>query len=822
MQLIHDGQLDIATGRSRTTLTWKNTSILWSQLVEKLSTTHRTAESYNEYLSSKKPRQDEIKDIGGFVGGYLANGRRKSGSVSHRQLLTLDIDHAGAGSDLWGDFTLLYDCAACVYSTHKHSPDTPRLRLVLPLDREVMADEYVAIARRLASRLGIENFDHTTYQPERLMYWPSTSKDAEFLFQYQDGPWLSADSLLSTYHDWRDSSEWPVSERENGIAVRAIKKQGDPLEKPGIVGTFCRTHTISSVIDKYLADVYEPCDVDDRYTYKEGSTAAGLVVYDDKYAYSHHGTDPTCGKLCNAFDLVRLHKFGLKDEDAREGTPINKLPSYVAMVDLASSDREVRALTTQESIQAAKLDFSEVVTEESGEEVEIDTDWMGEIKRDKKRIKNTIDNAVIIMRNDPLFKGRVGFNLFSQREIVLKDLPWRKIRNGGKEFNDADESNLRHYLERVYNLSGKEKINDALAIAIRDNSFHPVKDYLKSLPAWDGVPRVDSLFIDYLGAEDSAYTREVTRKALVAAVARVYDPGVKFDNMPVLVGPQGIGKSTVLDRLGGQWFTDSFNFHMLKGDSKRGEEQIQGAWLVEIGELAGIGKADLESAKSFISRREDKYRAAYGKRTSFYPRQCVFFGTTNNDEFLRDATGNRRFWPIPTNAEAATKNLFTGLHAGEVGQIWAEALVLYKKGEPLFLDDEISSVAVDIQEAHTESDERVGMILHYLDILLPENWSEMGLWERRNWINSEGENDIQPAGVKPRNIACAAEIWIELFGGTIKDISRQNTKFINDVLRKAKGWRIAKSNRKFDFCGLQRAFERINKAPEKINKTNKQ
>lgn len=807
MKLTHDITLELATGRSRKETNWKNKEMLWSALVEKLSVTHRTAETLAEYNAAKKTRQDEIKDIGGFVGGYLSSGRRKSGNVVHRQLITLDLDFAKPG--FWDSFTLLFDCAACMYSTHKHSPEAPRLRLIIPLDRPVYADEYVAISRRVAGQLGIDLFDHTTFEPVRLMYWPSTAKDAEFLFEYQDGPFLNADSILNTYHNWADSSGWPVAAQESAVVNRAIKKQGDPLEKPGIVGAWCRTYSIHEVIEAYLADVYEATADPNRYTYKEGSTAGGLVVYEDKYAYSHHGTDPISGKLCNAFDLVRLHKYGLKDEDT--GT---EKASTDAMYKLASDDTEVSKLMLRERLDTVQADFAEVELEE-GEQA--NDDWAGDLEKDKNGFKSTINNAVLILKNDPGLKKRIGFNGFSQLETVLKDLPWRKRREGGHEFNDADESSLRHYLETSYGISGKEKINDALSVVIHQNVFHPVKDYFKSLQPWDGTPRVDTLFIDYMGAEDSEYVRAVTRKILVAAVARIYDPGVKFDNMPVLVGAQGIGKSTILDRLGMEWFTDSFNFHMLKGDSKRGEEQIQGAWLVEVGELAGIGKADLEIAKSFLARREDKYRAAYGKRTKKYPRQCVFIGTTNNEDFLRDPTGNRRFWPIVTSPTEAQKDVFKDLHPGEVGQVWAEALALYKKGEPLFLSKELNDIAIEVQEAHTEVDERAGMILNYLDTLLPENWSSLGIWERRNWINSAGEDDLLGEGTVQRTVTCAAEIWIELFGGTIKDVTRNNTKFIVDVLRKAAGWAPTKSNRKFDSCGLQRAFERINRGPFKIN-----
>ena len=194
-----DTLLDIAIGRSRKDVYWKNTQLLWSELVNRLSVTHRTAETLAEYAAAPKSRQDEIKDIGGFVGGLLAGGRRKAGSVLHRGLLTLDLDSAPVG--FWSDFQTFYDCAACTYSTHKHTPEHPRLRLVIPLNRAVDVTEYEAIGRRIAGELGIEYFDHTGFQPYRLMYWPSTSKDGVYEFNLQEGPLLDADAMLRTYHN---------------------------------------------------------------------------------------------------------------------------------------------------------------------------------------------------------------------------------------------------------------------------------------------------------------------------------------------------------------------------------------------------------------------------------------------------------------------------------------------------------------------------------------------------------------------------------------------------------------------------------------------
>jgi putative DNA primase/helicase len=796
IRILYDGTLDIALGRSRKEVNWKNREMLWSELVLKLSTTHRTAETHSEYLASKKPRQDEIKDIGGFVGGYLSGGRRKAGSVIHRQLVTLDIDFAQNG--IWDDFTMLYGCAAVVYSTHKHSPEAQRLRLVIPLDRPVTQDEYMAIARRIAGVLGIDNFDHTTFEPSRLMYWPSTSKDGEYVFEYQDGEWLKADEILETYHNWKDTSEWPESSRENKQVQRAIQKQGDPLEKPGVVGAFCRTYSIEEAIEVFLSDVYDVCAMPGRYTYKEGSTSGGLVVYEDKYVYSHHGTDPVSGKLCNAFDLVRLHKFGLQDEDAREDTPINRMPSYVTMEEFARKDPKVKKQVLTEKLSDAKSDF-----EDAPEDEQESDEWMDALEVDKKgNVCSTVDNVVLILENDPRLKGRLVFNEFEQRECIIKQLPWKQKEKDAGYFTDADSSNLIHYLEKVYDISSAPKVEHALKVLFSRYAFNPIKEYLNSLQ-WDGEQRVDRILIDYLGAEDNAYVRAAIRKTLVAAVARIFVPGTKFDYMLTLVGTQGIGKSSLIQKLAvnDNWYSESFS--SIQG--KEAHESVQGVWLAEMGELAGLKKAAVESIKHFISTRYDRYRVSYGKRTENFPRQCVFFGTTNNRDFLRDPTGNRRFWPIDTVNGNPVKSVFRDLTRSEIDQIWAEAVYLYRKGEDLFLPKEIEQIAVEVQSEFTEKDDRVGSIERYLNTLLPENWDELSIYDRRSFLQGD---ELVGKGVVLRDKVCIAEIWCELFGGQVKDMTSFNTKDLHSIMQNMTGWERSKSSRRFKIYGEQRAYYR--------------
>jgi putative DNA primase/helicase len=807
INILNNGTFDIATGRHRRETSWKNKEMLWSELVEKLSITHRTAETISEYLAAKKTRQDEIKDVGGFVGGYLNGGRRKASNVAHRQLITLDLDFAHSG--LWDDFTLLYDNAAALYSTHKHTADKPRYRLILPLDREVFADEYTAIARRIAGVLGIELFDHTTFQPERLMYWPSTAKDGVYEFQYQDGSWISADEILNTYRDWHDTSEWPVSDRESSIISKGILKQGDPLEKIGIVGAFCRTYTITEVIELFLSDVYEPTDFEDRYTYNEGSTAAGLVIYEDKYAYSHHGTDPVSGKLCNAFDLVRLHKFGLKDEDVRSDTPNNKLPSYTAMQDLATKDPKVIKQVISEKLDNAKSDFSDLLEIQDLEETATEDDsWKEKLDIDRKgNVYNTIDNVCLVLENDPYFKNRIAYDDFEKCEVAIKNLPWRKITHQTRRLTDKDDANIRHYLEKKYGISTALKIKDALGVLSVKTSFHPVRNYLNSLK-WDGEARAETLFIDYQGALDSEYVRAVTRKVLVAAVKRIFEPGTKFDYVLTLVGQQGLKKSSLIGKLGKQWFSDSFS--TIKG--KESFEQLQGVWLVEIAELAGLAKAEIEAIKHFITKREDRYRVAFGYRTENFPRQCVFFATTNKRDFLRDPTGDRRYWPILVHEQIPTKDVFKHLTDYEVNQIWAEAMQLYRAGETIYLNSDLETIAKEIQKEHTEEHPWTGIILQYLDTKLPEDWNKRQRFDRMAWLQ---DDDLQAEGTMYREHVCVQEIWIEALSRR-DSIDDRSATAIRNIMRNMAGWKEEPKPMRYNIYGIQRKGFIRTEIPEKV------
>lgn len=798
MTIKHNITLDVALGNSRKTKTWKNRTMQWSELLDRLAKETRTPETVAEYKAMGRDRQSDIKDVGGFVGGYCNNGSRSD--IRHRSILCLDADFADA--DLWPDWELLYGNAAAVYSTHKHTPEKPRLRLVVPLSRNVTPDEYQAIGRRVASVLGMDKFDDTSYQHQRMMYWPSTSQDGEYIFQYTDAPLLNPDEVLATYHNWADVSSWPTSSREAEQPKKAANKQKDPLEKGGLVGAFCRAYyPIDEAIEAYVP-AYQPCDEPNRYTFTEGSTAAGVVIYEDgKFSYSFHATDPASMQTVNAWDLVRLHLFHDLDVDCSPDTPASSRPSYKAMTELVAQDKRVTAQIVEDRSAEALADFADDVADTDVGRTE--ENWREKLKvTEKGGIAQTIENAVTILRYDPRLAGCIAVNEMEHNVVAVRSLPWRSFK-GTSQWVDADDAALRYYLERVYGITSKDRIFDAVNVVAQENKFHPVRDYLDSC-TWDGVARVETLLVDYLGAEDCDYTRAVTRKALVAAVARIYRPGCKFDYMLTLRGRQGLGKSALIAKLGGTWFSDSFT--TLQG--KDAYEQVQGVWIMEVGELAGMRKAEAETIKLYISKQRDRFRPAYGRRLQEFPRQCIFIGTTNESQFLRDTTGNRRFWVVDTPNEP-TRSMWEDLTPERVHQIWAEAVNIYRAGEELYLPPELESVAREVQEAYAEENPRAGIIASYLDRLLPEEWEGLDTYARRAWLESEAE------GTTKRRTVCILEIWAEALGGNPDKLDRYAIKEISDIMAGMPEWRRLKNERTtIRPYGRQRYYKRIKRSEE--------
>lgn len=362
--------------------------------------------------------------------------------------------------------------------------------------------------------------------------------------------------------------------------------------------------------------------------------------------------------------------------------------------------------------------------------------WKFDLKWEKSgkgaiKVAGSINNIIAILTNDPLLKGKIRHNDFST-VIDVRDVPWQKEV---APWNDTSDAYFASYLEG-YRLGGfsDKKIAKALTIVAHENSYHPVRDYLNTL-VWDGIPRIESLFIDHLKAEDTQLYREAALGFMVMSVKRIFEPGCNLQFMPVFIGKQGAGKSSLAQVLGGEWVTNS----AIDINSKDGYIALQGKWIVEIAEMNSFSKKEASSVKSYISSSTDSYRPPYGQHNVDVKRQCIFFGTTNDILCLADSTGNRRFWPV--ECKATEIDAFERIQrlAANRDQLWAEAMHYYKTDMPRIenLIRKVNADMKELQERHNQVDSLEDGLRTYLDFVLPADWKEQTLSWRKAWFHDE-------------------------------------------------------------------------------------
>ena len=729
-----------------------------------------TEESFAEYMAMDKSQQLALKDQGGYLAAISNDGSRKKEAIVARTMVALDLDDA----DITTMETIEANafCKLWIHSTRKHTAEKPRFRLVVPLAHPVPSDEYEPLARFFAREMNIlDACDTAGFRTAQVMLWPTVSCDMVDSFVFYEAP---CDELLEpagflARFEADNVAKWPRKSEEIKAVVREVKEcsgDDDPRNKVGIIGAFCRAFTVEVAIEKFLDDIYAPSSVDGRYDLIAADSVGGLAIYEEIFAYSFHSKDEAAGKLLNAYDLVRIHRFGMLDEDATSGTPFSRLPSNVEMAKFALSLPEVR-----DKIIIGNADDKSSIPDEVKSKLEFNT--FG-------KIKHTLANVIVIIETDEKLAG-ISFNEFTQKLTIVDDVPWRE---GNSDFTDYDLAGLTAYISRVYKLEVAER---TLLNALKNISFvrkyHPVKNWLKNLPKWDGINRLEMYLVNYLGASDNAYVRYVSKVILIASIARIMVPGTKFDIVPVLVGPQGCGKSTIYGRLFGVWFSDSLNLGDLR--DKTAIEKIGGALCLEIAELSGMAKAEIELVKAFFTRQVDKCRPAYGRSVVELPRQCVFVATTNQVEgFLRDSSGNRRFAPVEVNGSSELHPW--DLTDNDVNQIWSEALTCYEEGNyKIFFDSEIKATAEAMQKAFLVHDERRGLVETYLAKPIPKNWLKLSDEARIDFLRSglpmegiEGTHgtatskDFQEPFVL-RDRVSNIEVFVECFGKKAVEINRR-------------------------------------------------
>lgn len=765
---------DISLGANRKSTTTKRVQWEWAELAARLRKVEYCTHTMAQYEAMTKPQRINAKDVGFFIGGFA-----EKRVVKYRQILSLDIDD-GDEQTLGTLREWLDGKSYVIHSTHSSTPDNPRYRVVCPLSRSVQADEYGAIMRVLYDKFNLP-LDVATFDFNRIMFLPSVPSDAEYFFESNDGDELDVDSVLSVLGNWRDLS---------GMHVDKAPNVQDPLSKGGLIGAFCKRYSIRDAIEEFLADVWRK-EQDGSYTLIGASTTSGGKIFEGKYLVSFHGTDKYLGHSHNAYDAVRLYKFG----DGQDGEA--KMIGLCESLGIRPENSE-RVQTTLDEI----------------EDDDVRTILQERLVVDKKgNVEKTISNAELILRYDPALAGVFAYDMFTAAPVLKRSPYWRtmfEVRTANEdckdiqeyeEMEDYDESNLFKHFEQKYDFANERIVTHALNIVSHQNAFHPIREYLESLE-WDGVPRLERIFIDCFGVDDSLYSREVGLKFFVGAVRRVFIPASKMDYIPVLVSEEGLGKSRFIKRMAKLWGSDSF--YTFNG-GKEAYEQLRGVWLMEIAELNGVQNRSTNSRKAFVTKGSDRYRSAYMKYTKTYKRQCVFIASSNDVVFLDDPNEDgRRWWGMMCSAERRTINPIDDSFLELVDQYWAEAVHHFRMGVLPVLSPAAEAEARMLRQVHRAEDIEQGALIDYLNMPVPDDWYKMSLFERISYWRDQ--RDVWRG--EPRNFVCATEVAREFFEISRSDNSRARVRGVAEAIRGTGLFTQDGSKRRFGEYGVAIAWVR--------------
>ena len=757
--------LDISTAPRFNSRHWQPGKIAWGEIIGWMDSPADKKECGNYVLGKLARSTRDHSDKPGCRGYH-----RQKTTIESRSGLTLDVDHPDP--EFVDRLELLLPYAAVIHTTYSSTPTEPRYRVIMPADRNMTPEEYHAAASVFMDQMGIKSFDPGSVQPERYMFRPAAPRPDWFHHWVIEGPEFSVDDAVS---------QWSPELAQLPVPKLSTSKRS-PYDLAGAVGAFNRAYTIDEAIQQY--DLPYESEGADRWHLVGASSGAGVSLVSDGLVFSHHVSDPAGGQTCSAFDLVRLHRFGDKDDEDALALPVNRRPSHAAMLNLAAEDARVVA-------DLVGVDFSEAMGEEAEK-----GGWRVGLRINARTgdFVDSITNWDLVREHLPVFKG-LRYNEMTLAVETEDDLPWRPVTRGGPVFGVTDRAALCHYLEREFGIRPARAFVDELVNTTAQQRYvNPVRDYLLSL-TWDGVSRIETCLP---GVRPTTFTRMVARKSLVAAVARMMDPGCKWDHTLVLYGPEGLGKSWWIDRMACGWSATLGRI----GD-KDTLLTMQRSWIMVSDEGYSLRKADADVQKEFLTRTEDIFRAPYERESVVHPRHCVIWGTTNDEVFLRRQEGNRRFL-IVRSEDKVDFDLMTQEY---VDQLWAEAFVLYRRGERLFLTEQESSLAAREREEFTEEDALAGVLEEYLDVLVPEEWGEMSPEARVVWMQNRADG-FSPPGVYQQQETCSAQLWVEALGRRFGDHKRNDLLEINAAMKRLPGWKVKPGRHRVPHYGPQLVFER--------------
>jgi predicted P-loop ATPase len=727
---------DCATAPERASKHWKQGKTTWGDLVRMVSGTPSRKKESGNYLLGKLRKTAACSAC--RKQGYDECLTRTNQAVVHRGALMLDAD-SPTESFLEDVDVVLLGTAYILHTTYSSAPDQPRYRLIIPTAEVMDPETFGRASRAMMQRIGIENFDRGSDEPARYMFKPGAQQAQWYSYHVQDGGLLSVPDLLNGFEDDLSATPFPKPHRD----------KRDPYTLEGIIGDFNRAYQddLKGLIDQYELP-YVPAG-SERWQLVGSSSQAGMGEIEPGIGlyYSYHANDPAFRQTCSAFDLVRIHRFGELDAKTPSGTPVNRLPSHEAMLEHAQMDpRVIRD-------QFDELDDSDK--------------WQMDLQKDKKgvRVLPTIQNYTLIRDNDPVLKS-LRYNEITFAAETGGELPWRDVETtGGPTITETDRARIGWAIWGEYNLKlPKGELDAMIDTAAQSRWYNPIKDYLLGL-SWDGQPRLETC----LPAEPDGYVRLVARKSLVAAVARALNPGCKWDHTLVLVGPQGIGKTFWVETMSKGWFGQ-----LGKLDDKDTLLAMQRSWIMTSDEAHTLRKAESEQQKEFLTRTEDVFRLPYERTTRGHPRRCVVWGTTNDEIFLRQQEGNRRFLPVN-----CTRLDFPRYTEDYIDQVWAEAVALYRGGERLYLTPEETTLVLQQTAEHVEEDTLTGRITEYL-------------------------NDAENV----RNETCTWELWEHALGNYNQEPKMGELRELFMLMKKLPGWRLEPSKRRMGKYGPQRWFAR--------------